>query len=276
METLPDDQFSEESGVEDREKVLGFDNIPDPSGQPVDQFTPMAQPIEFDPEEMTDEEKVLSVPVQGLLDEMNELCFSLNEAENEIRRLESDRVGISVEWKIKKIELLNTIGAKNLNRSRPVFEAYQEQLTLQGLVNEAVQLYTESVSEVTRIRDWLDSQSADSTTLEDTSLLLLDAQTRRDTYQRLSNERTVEFQAASGRYIESKRLVGAKTLDKASPWFEEFSRRLVESKRVESLVEDKRRDMGKIRNRYKVIMEDLEKISQAIHESRQYRQNMQN
>ena len=60
---------------------------------------------------------------------------------------EEIRKELAAKWKSRKIELAQEIGVKTLERARPVFDAFQEQVDCQIACNEAVQLYESSVSD---------------------------------------------------------------------------------------------------------------------------------
>ena len=234
-------------------------------------------PPDFEVEpEPSEEEKALTAPVQGLLDVMNEAMSRMNTCEEEIHAIEAQRQKIAHEWRDKKGHLLAVIGAHTIESAKPAFEAYEEQLQLQHLVNEATSLYKQTVAECDAMKAALHAAHADGS--DDAKLaelleLMVAGQTKRDTYEHLSHDRMHEFQQAQAKCLLLKKTTGLRTMERAWPWFESFLQSKGLSEECSEKIAKLKREAASLRDQYRSTMSDLESISAKVHLLRKSQNN---
>lgn len=224
------------------------------------------------PPEISQLERVATAPVQGILDKMNWASAQLNECEQQIHSLELKRTAVAVEWRSRKAELLNSIGYTTLQRAKPVFEAYQEQLQLQFDLNEAAELYHGAVTELRKIKQVLQLAHDNGSSQENLALLLeksIIAQTQRETFENLSLNRTAEYKTAQDKCGELRRAVGLRTVERAWPWFECFTQSTARSKECSDHIRRLKIEAARLREEYRECMLQLEAISAKVHSIRQ-------
>lgn len=240
-----------------------------------DYFSPISDSSNFPPvnpeyEEppMSEEEKRLTEPVQDLLDKMNSASSRLNVCEHEIHQFEAQRHQIAQEWRDKKLALLDEIGQATIDRAKPMFEAYEEQLQLQFNVNEAAELYHQAVIECTEMKAVL--QTAHENGSNDDHLghlleLLVSSQTKRETFERLSQDRTQEFQLAQKKCEDLRKAIGLRTVERAWPWFSGFLQSKGLSEECSANIQILKKEMSMLREQYRHVMHALEEISSKVH-----------
>lgn len=224
------------------------------------------------PPEISQLERTATAPVQGILDKMNWASAQLNECEQQIHSLELKRTAVAVEWRNRKAELLNSIGYTALERAKPVFQAYQEQLQLQLDLNEAAELYHGAVTELQKIKEVLQFAHDNGSSLENLALLLeksIVAQTQRDTFENLSLDRTAAYNNAQAKCGELRRAVGVRTVERAWPWFECFTQSKARSKECSDHIRRLKIEAARLREEYRECMLQLEAISAKVHSIRQ-------
>lgn len=237
------------------------DDLPPPS---------FFQQPEVEPE-VTEEERLLTAPVQSLLDTMNSASTRMNECEQQARQLDDQRHTIAADWNAKKAELIAQIGQYAIDRSRGMFEAYEEQLQLQQAVNEATALYQEAVIECEEMKAVLQTAGDNGSTeahLGNLLELLVGVQTKRDTFEHLSQDRMSEFKLAQERCVELRKTIGLRIVERAWPWFEAFMLSKGLSEECAEKMHRLRKEMATLRAEYRDCMHELESISAKVHSIR--------
>jgi hypothetical protein len=211
--------------------------------------------------------------VQGLLDKMNWASSQLNDCEQQILSLELKRSAVASEWRCRKAELLKTFGYGTIERAKPVFEAYEQQLQLQADLNQAAELYHGAVSELEKIKQVLcyAHQNPSSSTEELADLLeqSVNAQAKRDTFEHLSLDRTAEFKQAQAKCLELRKAVGLRVVERAWPWFEGFIHSKGRSHECTQHIARLKTEAARLRQEYGECMQQLEAISATVHSIRQ-------
>jgi hypothetical protein len=217
---------------------------------------------------ISEEERLATVPVQGLLDRMNGASTEMMRIEQEIHQLEDKRREIANEWSDRKIKLLHEIGPHAIEKAKPIFEAYEEQLQLQNSVNEATLQYNQAVIECDEMKQALHTATDNGSTdthLGEILALLVSCQTRRDTYEHLSLDRTNEFKNAQAKVIQLRKQVGLRAVERAWPWFEAFMQCKGLSEELTDRIHALKKEMATFREEYRDSMHELEAISAKVH-----------
>jgi len=220
---------------------------------------------EEDEPPMTDAERELTAPVQGFLDLMNTTSTRMNELESEIYSVENNRARIVDKWNAQKSDLIESIGLHIIEKARPLFDAYQEQRSIQELCNQAVELFSNAVKECDRLK----IASGDGS-MEDSELFsLIDAHVtalkNRDMYEQLSLDRTREFNDAQFRCQDLRRSIGMRIIERSWPWYEAFDKCRCENDRLTVLSREMKKELKYLRDEYKYAMSELESISSKVH-----------
>jgi hypothetical protein len=217
---------------------------------------------------ISEEERAATASVQSLLDRMNSASSRMIECEQEIRKLEDERQLNASTWGDKKRSLIKEIGSHAIDRARPIFDAYEQQLQLQQSVNEAALLYNQAVIECDDMKSALQVATDNGSTdqqLADLLAMLVSAQTKRDTYEHLSLERTTDFKKAQTRVSELRKSVGLRTVEKAWPWFEAFMQSKGLGEELTNKIHVMKKEMSLLREDYRDCMQELEAISVKVH-----------
>ena len=216
----------------------------------------------------TEEERIATAPVQGLLDNMNQASCKMMECEQEIHTFEQCRREIALEWHSRKSQLISEIGVHAIEKARPIFDAYEQQLQLQQSVNEASVLYNQAVIECEEMKQALNTANENGSTESHLGQLLgmlVSVQTKRDTYEHLSLDRTNEFKLAQTTVIELRRQIGLRTVERAWPWFEAFLQSKGQSEELTGKIHLAKKQMAGLREGYRDAMQELEAISAKVH-----------
>jgi hypothetical protein len=244
---------------------------------PISTIVPMPAvsiPTEDEPP-LTEEERLVTAPVQGLLDKMNQASSRMIECEQELHNLESNRRRVASEWHDKKSILIRDIGSYVIERARPIFEAYEHQLQLQAAVNDATLLYNQAVIECEEMKQALNTASENGSTdnhLSDLLAMLVSVQTKRDTFEHLSLDRTNEFKVAQENVFELRKNVGLRTVQKAWPWYEAFLESKGQSEELTDRIHRLKKELDLLREEYRDSMHALEAISAKVHAIRKKNQ----
>lgn len=217
---------------------------------------------------ISEEERLATVPVQSLLDRMNNASSRMIDCEQECRELEANRQSVVSDWSDKKKTLLKEIGSHPIDKARPLFDVYEQQLKLQQSVNEAALLYNQSVIECDEMKSALHLAGENGSTeaqLGQLLAMLVSAQTKRDTYEHLSLDRTNEFKHAQQQVAELRKTVGLRTVERAWPWFEAFLHFKGLSEELTDKIHTLKKEMSTLREEYRDCMQELEAISAKVH-----------
>jgi hypothetical protein len=221
--------------------------------------------------EVSPEEVRLNAPVEGILELMNSVSSKLNDCETSIHKYEQQRHQIAAEWREKKASLLEEIGQATIDRAKPVFEAYEEQLQLQQRVNEAAGLFQLAVAECEEMKSVLQTAHENNST-EDHLGHLLDllvaSQTKRDTYESLSFDHTLEFRNSQEICENLRREIGLRTIERAWPWYSGFLQCKGQSEECSAEIHRLRKERISLKEQYRECMQKLENISTQIHSIR--------
>ena len=222
--------------------------------------------------QISQEERTATAPVEGILEKLNWASSHLNDCEQQIVSLELKKSAVAAEWRNQKVQLLNSIGRHVIDRAKPVFEAYEQQLQLQVALNEAAELYHEAVSELEKIKEVLVFAHDNGSSEEQLGVVLqqsVNAQTKRDSFEHLSLERTAEYKQAQAKCIELRKLVGLRTVERAWPWFEGFIQSKSRSQEFSQHIHRLKVEAARLREEYRECMQQLEAISAKVHSIRQ-------
>jgi hypothetical protein len=220
---------------------------------------------------ITEEERILTQPVQNLLDLMNSASCRMNDLELEIHALELDRSATIERWNEKKTQIIESIGAHVIEKARPLFDAHQEQLTIQASVNEAVEMFSNATQQCEVLRSRV--QQASEETLFQLIETYVASQKSRDLFEQLSLDRTREFNDAQIRCNDLRKSIGMKVIERAWPWYEAFNKAKSDIDRLTGDIRQKRIDLKLVREQYKNAMAELEAISAKVHALRKQQQH---
>lgn len=223
-------------------------------------------------EDVSEAERTLTAPVQELLDLMNSVATKLNDSEGEVLRLEALRREVAADWKRQKEVLLKQIGAYAIEQARPLMDAFQTKQAIQVSVTEATALYSQANAECEEMRAVLqlthETGASDSHLAELLDLLVV-AQTKRDAFERLSQERMAEFQSVQDKCVSLKGEIGIRSLERAWPWYEAYTKSKVQSETLAGSIAEVRAGMQRMKEHYRTSMAALETISAQVHALRQ-------
>ena len=249
--------------TERTDQDLSYDDFP-PNDFEEDFHLATNPSISATPETPTEEEAKLVLPVEGLLERMNAIANIINGKESELHRKDTERRGLAMDWKATKLRLADDIGVATIERARPVMDLYIERLAAQEAVNAATSEYCEAASECDTTRAAL--STADS---QETQQVLMDnlvAQSNtKEVLEKLSLEKTNEFNSIQTQINELKPQIGARIIDRAWPWFEAYAKTKANSERLGKEINVIRLDISKLKNEYKTLMNQLEDISTQVH-----------
>lgn len=221
--------------------------------------------------EITEEERILTKPVQELLDVMNSTSTRINEIESELSVLENRRLSVAELWSNQKTDLVQTIGVYYIEKTRPLFDAYQEQQKIQSEVNTATASFSAAVRECEDKKHAVLEAQLSGVPDEELFVILesyLSAQRNRETYEQLSQDKMLEFRTAQNKCQEIRKSIGLRTIERAWPWFEAYNKCRVESDACTDKIRELRKEMKISREKYKEVMSDLESISAQVHQLR--------
>lgn len=226
--------------------------------------------LEEEPE-ITEEERQLTKPVQGLLDEMNTASSRINEIETELGGLENRRLAATEKWSNQKNQLVDSIGVYYIEKTRPLFDAYQEQQQVQVAVNTATASFSSAVIECEDKKRSL--HEAQTTGAPDDQLFplleaYLTAQKNREKFEQWSQDRMFEFRTAQNKCQELRKTIGLRIIERAWPWFEAYNKCRLESDACTDQIRELRKEMKHLRERYRETMTELEQISAQVHNLR--------
>ena len=221
--------------------------------------------------EITEEEREITKPVQGLLDAMNSSSSRINDIESELAVLETRRLNVAEKWSSQKNDLVDTIGVYYIEKTRPLFDAYQEQQRIQVEVNTATASFSGAVRECDERKH--DVHVAQTSGVADDQLFqllesYLTAQRNRENFEQLSQDRMAEFRAAQNKCQVLRKTIGLRIIERAWPWFEAYNKCRLESDSCTEKIRELRKEMKNLREEYKEAMNELEKISAQVHEVR--------
>jgi len=237
---------------------------------------PRVASFSIDEPAISEEEREATAPVQGLLDRMNHFSSRMIEVEQHIHSIEEKRRVVAHDWSEKKNELRHEIGVHAIEKTRPIFDAYEHQLQLQAAVNEATLLYNQSVIECDEMKIALTTASENGSTeahLGELLAMLVSVQTKRDTYDHLSMGRTNEFKQAQEKVIQLRKHVGLRAVERAWPWFEAFMHSKGISEELTQKIHALSKEMASLREEYRDCMHELEAISAKVHAIRKSLEN---
>jgi hypothetical protein len=224
---------------------------------------------------ISEEERLATIPVQSLLERMNKASSRMMDCEQECRELEISRQSVVSDWSEKKKTLLKEIGSHPIDKARPLFDVYEQQLKLQQSVNEAALLYNQSVIECDDMKSALYMAGENGSTemqLGQLLSMLVSAQTKRDTYEHLSLDRMTEFKHAQQQVADLRKSVGIRTVERAWPWFEAFLHFKGLSEELTEKIHALKKEMSSLREEYRDCMQELEAISAKVHAIRKRQQ----
>jgi predicted nuclease with TOPRIM domain len=99
--------------------------------------------------------------------------------------------------------------------------------------------------------------------------MLVNVQTKRETYEHLSQDRMGEFKLAQERCVELRKTIGLRTVERAWPWFEAFMQSRGLSEECAEKIHRLRKEMAGLREEYRDCMRELESISTKVHSIRE-------
>ena len=210
---------------------------------------------------ISEQERVLIAPVQDILDGMNEISTLLNQLEGDLHGFDGQRRDIAKKWTVAKEEMCIEIGLSSIEKVRPLMDLYNERQLLQTAVNEATREYIEAGREYDELKqqEWSPNMIEKLQTIE----------SKKDTFERLSVEKTVEFNAVQTLFSTLKTQLGARVVDRAWPYYEAFLASKQASESLTRAIAETRSKMKKLKDEYRQSLLLLESISTQVHQVRQ-------
>jgi vacuolar-type H+-ATPase subunit I/STV1 len=228
----------------------------------------LRSPIMISPPKLEEE---LTAPVQDLLDKLNTIAGRLNACESEVSEFESQKKSLHAKWNDQKRSLINSIGLLHIEKTKPVFDAYEKQQAAQNAVNETAALFMMCTVECTEMKEVLGTAQDNRSTESELGRLLemsIESQTKRDNLEQLNLQRMSEFKAAQTELVEARKAVGLRCIEKAWPWFEAYTTHKNEYERIFNIIAKLRAEIKSLRENYRICMSQLETISEKVHHIR--------
>lgn len=220
---------------------------------------------EEDEGELLAQERHLTEPVQDLLDKLNTLSDKMNECESRLCQMEAQKRALYADWNAQKKSLIDSIGMHSIEKTKPVFDAYEKQQLAQAAVNEATALFLQCVAECNATKQVLaDTQDNSGDILR----MSIEAQTQRDTLEQLNQDKMTEFNKAQSELASIRKTIGSRLIHRAWPWFEAYSNHKGAYEKIYNNINTLRSEMRALKTNYRLCMSQLESISEKVHQIR--------
>lgn len=225
------------------------------------------------------DENRITRDVPRLLDQMNKASADLNVLETELRQREQIRQDLVAEWSGKKQDMLPSIGRHALEKSKPYYEALNDQRQCQCQVHIAGGEYGEAMTNWKAAKAALDdsesSMSVRSRLAPHIQTLLSDlmghvqcTQRIRDNMEQVYMQKVAEFNCAQNLAQRLLKEIGSKTVDKCRIWYDAYSYYKQRSYEEAEACARVRARIRRAKGRYESAMTRLEEVSNAVHECR--------
>ncbi len=215
---------------------------------------------------LLEKELNLTAPVQDLLDKLNTISGKMNNCETQLSQLDSGKKALYANWNAQKKYLLESIGMHSIERTKPVFDAYEKQQLAQAAVNETTALFLQCVADCSEMKKAL--ATAPHVNAKDVLKLSIEAQTKRDALEQANQERMAEFNDAQTELVNIRKTIGTKHIQKAWPWFEAYSNHKTAYEKIYNNINKLRSEMKALKANYRLCMAQLESISEKVHQIR--------